>query len=184
MENCWFKLKQHYPPPEHLKILNGCAGYEDGLICLGHVIEDLKMLDQPLNPHSIEPFPALMRASHLTRAHFKWDQAKSKHGAGGGRISGTAAPGTTVEGSAQAEFQNDIKGHEEYDRIDEYKINPTEQYVAALCASVPRIGHKATGRWCKSHWTLYMITGLWVARKGTFATSESHGMAVGGGVKA
>lgn len=182
MENCWFKLKQHYPPPEHLKILNGCAGQGDGLICLGFVITDLKRLDQPLNPYSIQPFPRGpqgMIASHIRVDDLKWNGARSKHGAAGGRISATAAPGTTVEGRLQAEFQNSVTGHEEYDRVDKYIINPTKHYVAATCAKEEDVARKL-GLLCKS---LYMITGLCVARKGKFTTSESHGMAVDGGVR-
>jgi len=180
MENCWFKLKQtHYPPPPgHNKIINGCAGGE-APICLGHVITDLRRLDQPLNPFSVQPFSGGMRAWYTKEEDLKWDGANSKHGSGGGHISGTAAPGTTVNGSLQAVFQASVQGHEEYDRVDKYIINPTAQYVTALCAKEKRIAREATGLFCRP---LYMVTGLCMARKGKSATSESHSMAVGGGV--
>jgi hypothetical protein len=181
-EKCWFKLRQtHYPPPPIAKILAGCEGVESqGPICLGHIIEDLGRLDFVLNPLTIQPFTPGMKVEATRMVDFKWDETESKSAGGGGNVKGPAAvPGLTAGASTRAVFRQSVQGHEAYYRLDKYIVQPTQDYVTRCLAQEPLAAHVAKSR----SWTLYMITGLWVARKGKFTASETRNKTVRGGGK-
>jgi hypothetical protein len=182
MENYWFKLQQtHYPPPPEAKILAGCEGVENqGPICLGHIIEDLAHLDFVLNPQTIQPFTPGMEVAPSRMMDFKWDETTSKNAGGGGNIKGPAAvPGLTAGADTRAVFKQSVQSHEAYDRLDKYIVQPTQDYVARCLAQEPLAKHVAKSM----SWTLYMITGLCVARKGNITASESRGKNVRGSAK-
>jgi hypothetical protein len=180
-EKCWFKLQQtHYPPPPEAKILAGCEGVEpQGPICLGHIIKDLDHLDFVLNPQTIQPFTPGMKVALTRMVDFKWDDAMSKNAGGGGNIKGPAVPGMAVGANTRAVFRESVQNHEAYDRLDKYIVQPTQDYVTRCLAQEPLANYVAKSR----SWTLYMITGLCVARRGKFTASESHNKTVRGGGK-
>jgi hypothetical protein len=174
MEKVWFKLRHaHYPPPPESNILRGCTGIE-APICLGNVIRNLQTLDNMLNPGSIEPFPSSMRVFPTTMIDFKWEQSKSSSAAVSTRASVPLSGGSSVGGDIRTEFKQSIQNSGEYDRLDTYIVQPTQSYITDCLDEEPLATHIEG----KLSWTLFMITGLCVARKGRSSTSASHGTVV------
>jgi hypothetical protein len=176
MEKVWFKLRQtHYPPPSEASILQGCRGVE-APICLGHVIKDLKNLDFILNPDAIEPFTPNMRVFRTLMIDFQWDDSTSstRGGGAGGSASIATAAGLTLGGHVKVEFKKSIGNHEEYERLDTYIVQPTQPYVED-CLEEDILASHIEG---KAQWSLFMITGVCVARRGKRSVTELHSKAV------
>jgi len=182
MDKVWFKLRQtHYPPPPETAILQGCTGAE-APICLGHVVEDLRTIDFALNADTIAPFPGRMSVFKTTRVDFEWDDtiSKIKRLDQGASAPVATAAGVTLGGSIKLAFSNSVCNHESYEKLDMYIVQPTQSYVTD-CLEVKPIATHLQGR---RRWSLFMITGLCVARKGIASSSESHGRELGLGVEA
>jgi hypothetical protein len=178
MEKVWFKLRQtHYPPPPEAAVLGGCTGKE-APICLGHIISDLKSFDDPMNPQGIEPLPPNMPVFSTTMINFQWDDVKS-HENGmntGASVPVATAAGVTAGGDIKLEFSKSVGSHEGYERLDTYIMQPTQSYISESLEEQP-LSHDF-GR----EWTVFMITGLCVARQGASSASDSSGATIGMGV--
>jgi hypothetical protein len=182
MDRVWFKLKQtHYPPPLHDEILSGCTG-DEAPICLGHVIKDLKRLDFPLNQSTILPFPPTINVFATSMVDFKWNVTKSsgKSNEAGATAPIAAAAGMNVGGSIKLAFSSSVGDHEQFDKLDTYIFQPTQSYIADALAKEPLAMHVRR----KIRWSLFVITGLCIARKGKTETSETHGREVGESIEA
>lgn len=165
MEKVWFKLRQtDYPPPPEEAILSGNGDDSNAPICLGHLVPDLKHLDFPLNSGSILAFPSRMRVFHTHTLDFKWDDTKDKlvgtNLAAGAPI--LAAAGITVKASLQLAFMRAMENHEAYDRLDSYIVQPNRHYVDE-CLKRQELRAHVEG---KAAWSVFMITGIRVARVG------------------
>jgi hypothetical protein len=179
MEKVWFKLRQtDYPPPTEESM---GTSEETAPICLGHFISDLKHIDFVLNRCAIEEFPPNMQVFHTDAIHFKWDDSWNAE-TGGGLGAGApiaAAAGLTVKGSVKLAFSRSVQSCEEYDRLDSYIVQPNRAYVAD-CLDGDALSAHVAG---KKSWSMFIITGIRVARKGKKTTSESSRKEGEGGVE-
>jgi hypothetical protein len=181
MDKVWFKLRQtHYSPPPEAAILGGCTGIE-APICLGHVIEDLKTLDFPINPDAIEPLPRNVRVFPTRMIDFRWEDARSQENSVdmGASAPVAAAAGVTLGADAKLAFSRSVESHEGYERLDKYIMQPTQSYITDCLDEEPFASYIKG----KMTWSVFMITGLCVARKGTSSASDSKGTTVGMGIE-
>ncbi|EKJ72422.1 hypothetical protein FPSE_07446 [Fusarium pseudograminearum CS3096] len=177
MEKVWFKLRQtdHYPPPEDT-ILLGDGDDLEASICLGHYVSGLKNLDFPLNRGSILPFPRLMTVHRNTVLNFSWNDSTT-HAPGITLAAGIpvlATAGITVKASLQTAFMQTVENHESYDRLDTYTVQPTASYIEN-CLDREELKAYVNGR---PFWSMFMITGIKVARTGTRETREENALVV------
>ena len=156
MENCWFILRQsHYPPPK------------DGIgpIQLGHIIPDLRHLNQVINGNPY-PYPRGIAVYEHRRGDLEWE-IESQNGV---NLSGKALlpiPHTgglvSVGGGANYAFKRSVSRFWEFEALDVMFIQPTRAYIEdwldddQVKEYVDK--HKNLGSW-----SLFMITGLTIAR--------------------
>ncbi|KAG4285117.1 hypothetical protein FPRO06_06377 [Fusarium proliferatum] len=176
MEKVWFKLRQtDYPPSPEDAILHGDGDDSTAPLCLGHFISNLKTLDFPLNHGSILPFPPLMRPFCSSILNFTWDDTRLKSPgtnlAAGAPI--LAAAGATAKASLQFAFMKTVESHEEYDRLDTYIVQPTKGYIRD-CLEQDELKAHIKG---KISWSVFMITGIKVARAGKREAQEETNVA-------
>jgi hypothetical protein len=177
---CWFVLKQtYYPPPELPK--NG-IGTMKGPICLGHLIPDLKHLDSVINRQGpLDTLPDMpiyaTKATNLT-----WDLSTNK-GIDlslkcGAPIS--AAGGLTIQVGGRVTFQRTVKNYWEFDSLDTFIIQPTGEYIEDSIEDDEVIAY-LTQRSLMSSSSLFMITGIMIARGAKITMSHSQQRALNGG---
>ncbi|KAG7418134.1 hypothetical protein Forpe1208_v005279 [Fusarium oxysporum f. sp. rapae] len=176
MEKVWFKLRQaDYPPAPEDTILHGDGDDSTAPLCLGHFISNLKTLDFPLNHGSILPFPPRMRVFCNTTLNFTWDDTRLKSPgtnlAAGAPI--LAATGVTAKASLQFAFMKTVESHEDYDRLDTYIVQPTKGYIED-CLEQDQLKASVKG---KVSWSMFMITGIKVARTGKREAQEETNVA-------
>lgn len=161
MDKVWFKLKQtHYPPPTDFEGM--VNGRETGPICLGHYIEDLKRIDFVLNRNDILAFDDNMPVYKTTAVNFIWDDSSSTETGGKlGAGADAAIPGVTLKANVKALFKNDIENYGEYERLDTHIVQITKSYVGDCLAVIDEL----TKYEKKPMWSLFVITGLMVARR-------------------
>ncbi|KAJ4009466.1 hypothetical protein NW752_009055 [Fusarium irregulare] len=174
MEKVWFKLRQadHLPSSEDT-ILLGDGDDSQATICLGHFISDLKHLDFPLNRGSILPFPRRMVVYRNSVLNFTWDDNKTNapgiNLAAGAPV--LAVTGIAAGASLQTAFMRTVGNHESYDRLDTYTVQPTEDYIEE-CLEQDKLKEIIKG---KRSWSMFMITGIKVARGGRREVREEKG---------
>ncbi|KAK6541515.1 hypothetical protein TWF694_007322 [Orbilia ellipsospora] len=176
MDKCWFVLRQtHYAPPE-----NG-----SGLIQLGHLIPDLEQLDQVINvesgPHK---FLRGMVVSKTCQEKFQWkintDNETSVD------INTTvpiaaAAGAVSAGGKLGVLFKSSVGKFWEFDRLDTEIFNPTYPYVSASLKDQAVLDYIQRAK-KMNRWTMFMISGLAIARGGAKHTgTESSGRNIHGG---
>ncbi|KLP18427.1 uncharacterized protein LW94_6920 [Fusarium fujikuroi] len=176
MEKVWFKLRQtDYPPSPEDAILCGDGDDSTAPLCLGHFISNLKTLDFPLNHGSILPFAPLMRPFCSSILNFTWNDTRLKSPgtnlAAGAPI--LAAAGVTAKASLQFAFMKTVESHEEYDRLDTYIVQPTKGYIKD-CLEQDELKAHIKG---KVSWSVFMITGIKVARAGKREAQEETNVA-------
>ncbi|EXA29729.1 hypothetical protein FOVG_18810 [Fusarium oxysporum f. sp. pisi HDV247] len=180
MEKVWFKLRQtDYPPPPEETILSGNGDDSNAPICLGHFIPDLKHLDFTLNSGSILAFPSRMRVFRTRTVDFKWDDTNDKL-VGTNLAAGVpilAPAGFTVKASLQLAFKRTMANHEAYNRLDSYIVQPNRHYVSE-CLKRQELRAQVEG---KAMWSIFMITGIRVARVGRRDITEGSFVVVGVG---
>jgi hypothetical protein len=159
---CWFVLKQtHYPPPVIPKNGTGKVG-GSGPICPGHLIPDLKHLDNVINRHGPLDIPLDMPIYPTKAWDLTWEVNKS-HGVD---ISGVA-----IKLDARVAFTRTIKNFWEFVSLDTFIFQPTSEYVEdsveddEVAAYLKRRGFLGSS-------TIFMITGVIVARGAKTKTSE------------
>ncbi|KAF3182647.1 hypothetical protein TWF788_005961 [Orbilia oligospora] len=182
MENCWFVLKQtHYPAPNADSMRKGKP---TGPISLGHIIRDLKHLDQVINAESIKPFTRAMQIWETRMVDFKWNQAEEQATAVGAGITIpiVAAAGLAVGAHAGFAFRQSVKNYWEFEHLDRYIVQPTSSYVND-CLETEEIAQYVEEVQKLGYWSFFMITGLIVARGGgKSTTTEASGHEVSAGV--
>jgi len=172
MEKVWFKLRQtNYPPPPESSILKG-SDEVDGPIRLGHFVKDLKDIDFVLNRGAILPFPPTMRVFKTTTIDFKWDDTRTTDRGFDVKASAplASAVGLTLGGSAKLAFSRSVANCEEYEKLDTYIVQPTQAYVTDCLDEDPLETYVEN----RLTWSVFMITGLCIARKGRSVASEGR----------
>jgi hypothetical protein len=170
---CWFVLKQtHYPPPVIPK--NGTGSVSgSGSICLGHLIPDLKHLDNVINRHGPLDIPPDMPI-YPTKA---WDLTWEINNTAGMGVSANAgvpiaaAAGLTLTLDAGVAFKRTTKNFWEFASLDTFIFQPTSEYVEdsveddKVAAYLKKLGPFRSSKF-------FMITGIIVARGAKIKTSD------------
>ncbi|KAF7502927.1 hypothetical protein GJ744_004803 [Endocarpon pusillum] len=170
---CWFVLKQtHYPPPILPK--NGTGRLSgSGPICLGHLIPDLKHLDDVINRHGPLDIPPDMPIYPTKAWNLTWEVKKN----GGMDISGkggvpiAAAAGLTIEQDAGVAFKRTTQNFWKFKSLDTAIFQPTSEYVEDSVEDDEVVAYLEKRGLFRSS-TLFMITGIIVARGTKSETSE------------
>jgi hypothetical protein len=179
---CWFVLKQtHYPPPVIPKNGTGRVS-RSGPICLGHLIPDLKHLDNVINRHGPLDIPPDMPIYPTKAWDLTWELSKS----GGVDVFGEAgvpvatAAGITVKLDARVAFKRTIKNFSEFASLDTFIFQPTSEYVEDSVED-DEVAAYLEKRGLFGSSTIFMITGVIVARGAKTKTSEVRKRDVHGG---
>lgn len=179
MENCWFVLKQtHYPPPTLPE--NG-IGVTTGAICLGHIIPDPKLLDNVINTKAELKFGPDMPIYPTTSWELRWERNKGLNvglSADVG-VPVAAAAGATVSAAAGLAFQKSVKNFWEFESLETFIIQPTKSYIADSLEEEKVAEHIEESKHFNA-WSVYMITGITIARGGKggreeFEKKDEHG---------
>ncbi|KAF9772130.1 hypothetical protein IL306_010188 [Fusarium sp. DS 682] len=116
-----------------------------------------------------------MRVFCSTTLNFTWDDTKLK--SPGTNIAAGApvltAAGVTAKVSLQFAFMRTIENHEEYERLDTYIVQPTKDYIKNCLAQEELKAHVKG----KVAWSMFMITGIKVARAGKREVQEEKNLA-------
>ncbi|KAH7131290.1 hypothetical protein EDB81DRAFT_871577 [Dactylonectria macrodidyma] len=174
MDKCWFVLPQtHYPPPQENSD-NGGFG-QTGPICLGHIIKDLRHLDQVINPGGPEPFPLDMPIYRTRPTDFEWEENKEQNF----DIAATvdvpigAAAGVTAKASLGLALKKTVGNYWQIDHLDTMIVQPTRAYINLCLASAP-VAEFIESIKLGPTWSIFMITGLKIVR-GNSSQKISHG---------
>ncbi|KAJ5261224.1 hypothetical protein N7478_011819 [Penicillium angulare] len=156
MENCWFVLRQqHYPPPK------------DGMgpIRLGSIIPSLRKLDSVVNEDGPERFPPNVHVYTTRKDDFQWKSGRGREykvdsdvGLPVGMV-----PGIAVGGAAGAAFQRSVSNYAEFD-LEAQIIQPTEGYLEDSVEDEHVQRYIKRNASLLNRWSLFMITGLMIAR--------------------
>ncbi|KAF3925334.1 hypothetical protein ABW20_dc0108987 [Dactylellina cionopaga] len=178
MEKCWFVLKQtHYAPPD--------TKARTGLIQLGHLIPDLKRLDQVIN---VESGPLKFRRgmvvskSHLEGLTFGHKTGREVNAEVNATVPIAAAAGAVSAGAqVGTSFKKTVENNWEFERVETEIFQPTRAYVADSLQN-PEVQEYLKTATTFSRWTMFMISGIAVAvRGGKHTGSESTEVGVHGG---
>lgn len=185
MDKVWFKLRQtDYPPPTPESM--GTAN-ETGPLCLGHFIPDLRRIDFPINRHEIEPFPASMPVFSTSALKFQWEgKQTSEHGgvlSGGAPVLAALGVPVTAKADISAAFKASVSNYEAYDRLDTYLVQVNPLYVDD-CLEGDKISQYTKQNATLGTWSMFIITGLKIARVGSRSLSSSRKVEQGFGVGA
>lgn len=170
---CWFVLSQtHYPPPVFPP--HG-IGLSTGALCIGHLIPNIRHLDNVINrngPLELPPNTPI----HSTKAWgLKWEQEDAS-GVGLSATGGmpiAAAAGVVVKLDAGMAFRTTVNKFWEFESLDTFIIQPTNSYVEESLES-EEVNKYLKGRGLLKTSTIFMITGLIVARGATVNTAEAR----------
>ncbi|KAK2023034.1 hypothetical protein LX32DRAFT_628892 [Colletotrichum zoysiae] len=185
MDKVWFKLRQaDYPPPNPEAM---GTGTETGPLDLGHFIPDLRRLDFPINRGEIEPFPRSMPVFSTASISFRWEdtQASEYGGVLGGGAPVLAAAGVPViaQADVSAVFRSSVLKHEAYERLDTYMVQVNRSYVAD-CLDEGKLAQYKKDHAVLGAWSMFIITGLKIARAGPRSSSSARGVEYGVGLEA
>ena len=181
---CWFVLRQtHYPPPTIIK--DGLGG-NSGPICLGHIIPDLKHLDNVINRRSGPlKFPPDMPISS-TKSFDLTDTTEDGRGSDLSLSAGVpiaVAAGIIVRAEIGAVLKRSMRSSWTFEALETFIIQPTAEYVAESVETEEVSAYLSTRAALGSH-SVFMITGIKVAKGAAFQTSKSSskGLSAGMGV--
>lgn len=165
MDKCWFVLRQsHYPPPRNQDCEDGSVK-QSGPLCLGHFVSDLKHLDQVINSDGPVHIPLEVPMFETQAANFEWESTKEKglDFSANASVPVAAAAGLTAKAELGVVFKRNVQRYWEFERLETSIIQPNRSYIASCLASAPLaefVGKRPTAL----PWSLYMITGLIIAR--------------------
>lgn len=187
MNNCWFVLRQSsYTPPKYEKPSRAGGVTVEGDLRLGDVVPGPKNIYPVLTQGKLPRFPIEMRISSTQDCEFDWAIESERED--GGIIAGgapvAAAIGATLNTEFSAEFKRTMKRWAKFKTLDTEKVQPSRAYIDRVLA-LPDVKdyieqHKLP---VLNQWTVYIVTGLMIARAGgTIGSSDSSSSAVGGGL--
>ncbi|KAK3339885.1 hypothetical protein B0T25DRAFT_364479 [Lasiosphaeria hispida] len=165
MEKCWFALTQTTYPPPSLESMR--LGTPDAPLSLGHLIPNLRHLDQVINPSAIEPFPRAMYINGpFKMADFAWKDDQNTNVSVLARAAAPllgAVPGVEASGTLGGLFRRRVERWWEFECLETYTVNPTRAYIDRVLAAEEVRGHIERVKMLGG-WTVFMVTGLAVAR--------------------
>lgn len=156
MEKCWFVLRQtYYPPPK-----NGI-----GPIQLGHIIPGLRHLGQVINGNPY-PYPRGIVVYETRQEDLKW-RIDRQNGVDLSVKALVPIPHTgglvSVGGKASYAFQHSVSRFWEFEALDVMFIQPTRAYIE-YCLDEDLVKRYVDKHKNLGSWSLFMITGLTIAR--------------------
>ncbi|KAJ3960849.1 hypothetical protein N0V92_002465 [Colletotrichum tropicale] len=153
---------------------------------MGHFVSDLSRIDFPINRGEIEPFPRSMQVHYKTDQFFKWEESQgSEHGGalgGGAPVLGAAGVPITAKADIKAVFKATVSSFEVYERLDTYLVQVNRSYIAD-CLENEKIAQHTKDRAIFGKWSMFVITGLKVARSGSSSKSSSRKTESGIGIE-
>ncbi len=184
MERCWFILRHStYRPPSDESLR---WGLPDGPLCLGHLVSNLGSLDV-INRRDFEPFPEDMMPGQPSTTHdLPWSDDDSRTVG----VTGTTSlpilngiPGVDAEATVGAVFRKRVARHHNFARLDFWTTSPSRLYVSK-CLELREVSeHIKRVSSLFGAWSMYMITGLAVARGcGPSRMTEKTGVIMHGSV--
>ncbi|EHK99300.1 hypothetical protein M7I_4866 [Glarea lozoyensis 74030] len=181
MEKCWFVLRQNQYPPPTLPV-NG-IGSGNGPISLGHIIPNTIDLDGVIN-RTVKGFnfTPLVPVVSTHAWDLEWEM-------GGDRQVGFSADprapvaqavGLTVQANAVLAFQQTVQRYRTFHSLNCYIIQPTRDFVAESLEE-PQVADYIQRTKFLGSWTVYMTTGVTIARGSSGGTSELRQRSIGAG---
>ena len=185
MDKCWFVLRQPtYRPPPDDSIRQGIP---DGPLCLGHLVPSLRDLDAVINRQDFEPFEMeKMPGQPSTTYDFTWSDSSSRAVGVLGKASvpiASGIPGLDATASVGALFGKKVANYSHFARLDYWMTFPSRLYVNDCLRRRQVDDHIKRVSTIFGGWTMYMVTGLAVARGcGERMAGEKSGVVLHGGV--
>ncbi|KAK1241134.1 hypothetical protein MKX08_001108 [Trichoderma sp. CBMAI-0020] len=188
MDKCWFVLKQeHYPPP-HLP--ESGIGVANGAICLGHIVPDATNLDNVINrdEEGITFTPAVP-IYHTASWGLDWKRDTGQEAASAASMTTPTGAGlpVSVEQQTKTAFAHTEKNHKEFDTLDRYIIQVDRSFIRNILEDREVVEHieRTKGiRLLGGQWSVFMITGIIVARGGKGKFGENKIFEVASSTKA
>ncbi|KAK3317158.1 hypothetical protein B0T19DRAFT_435967 [Cercophora scortea] len=179
---CWFVLRHtHYPPPTFP--VGGGVGRSTGPLCPGHLVPDLKHLDNVINSKGPLAFPPDMPVYLAQTRNFSYESTKDS----GVTLSAelgipiAAVAGITAKGSASVAFRRSVSNFSAFKSVDTFLIQVNPSYIEDTPDSEEV--SKYVQKYSKlGTWSIFMVTGIMIARGGgKISSSESSTKGLGGG---
>lgn len=178
---CWFVLRHHhYPPPTLNKSGSKQTG---GPLRLGHIIPDLQRLDNVINnkngpleaPPDMPIYPT--KSWNLTWNINNGREWSASVNAG---VPIAAAAGITVKADAGVAFQHSVQNFWEFESLETYIIQPISEYVEDSVEDEQVAAYLSKHKRIVSP-SVFMITGLIIARGAEIKSSMTDGVEIHGG---
>jgi hypothetical protein len=185
MDKCWFVLKQvHYYPAPDDSIKQGIP---DAPLCLGHLVPSLRHLDHVINATEFLPFEKRMKPSRPTTRHdFVWNHEAEREVGVLAKASVPLAgvvPGVDATATVGALFSKQVSNYRQFGALEQWITSPTRAYINRCLRTEEVQGHIKRASSVPGWWTMYMITGLAIARGvQRMQTSEGKGVTLVQGV--
>jgi len=174
MNKVWFILGQtDYPPPEGGK----------GIIQLGHFVPDLERRDQPINKNA-EPVSVTVYPSRLEG--LEWEVERD-HYIGGSADALVPIPQTaglvSIGGEVGGIFKKSVSNFWQFEALDKLIIDPPDDYIETRIKEDKLVKAYIEKNTRFNSWSIFMITGLAIARGASGTREEKVGGDVHGGLK-
>ncbi len=187
MNKCWFVLRQSfYTPPEYASPTRAGGKTVGGDLRLGDVVPSPKDIYPILTQGQLPIFTPDMRISPSQLCEFTWDTKSEKEN--GGTI-GAGAPiaavaGATVNAELKVEFKKTMQNWGKFKTVDTEVVQPSRIYIDAVLAQPDVKDHIEQQKVLfLNQWTVFVVTGLMIARAGgSIGSSESSSNTFGGGL--
>ncbi|EPS41847.1 hypothetical protein H072_4230 [Dactylellina haptotyla CBS 200.50] len=176
-DKCWFPIGQTtYGPPD--------TKARTGLIQLGHLIPDLKSIDQVINAEA-GPLPfrrgMVVAESTLKELDFSHTAGRDASIEVNAVVPIAAAAGVvSAGGKLGGAFKKSIQRKWQFERVDTHIFNPKIDYVRETL-KLPEVVDYLKQATTFKIWTLFMISGIAIARNGKYSGSESSTQSIHGG---
>ncbi|KAI1131557.1 hypothetical protein F5Y10DRAFT_233541 [Nemania abortiva] len=186
MNKCWFILQQpFYSPPEYESPTRARGKTVRGDLRLGDVVPSPTNIYPILTQGTLPLFGVDMRISSTQLCEFAWDAAgeRGSGGAVGGGAPIAAAIGATVNAELSVEFKKTMRSWANFERVDVEVVQPSRAYIDEVLA-MPDVKSHIDNPPLRSlnRWTVFVVTGLMIARAGgTAGSSQTSSQGFSGG---
>lgn len=185
MNKCWFVLEQSFFTAPQYATLSRAGGKAEGDLRFGDVVPSPKDLYPVLTQGTLPLFSPEMRISLSKVCKFTWEAITGHEGEAtiGGGAPIAAAAGITVNAELKTTFKRTMKNWAQFETLDTEIVQPTKAYINQILEKEPVRDHVDQQKIpLLNQWTIYMITGLMIARVGgTIGHSESSSTGYAGG---